>query len=147
MLAVAESMLEPESEEATANGISGAGIPEVTPTRPLHKSQSGTQNNAPRSSVESEARGRTGGGSKKLSGPEQDAVVAKIRSAAKRSASPEKALPFQDDDTPTTKSLRHKKEMEVRVVLCVRRTCVGRLWEALWVIYFPSNSPPLQDER
>lgn len=52
--------------------------------------------------------------SKLLSGQEQDAVVAKIRSAAKRSASPEKKLPYQDDDTPNTKGARLKKEMEVQ---------------------------------
>lgn len=52
----------------------------------------------------------------KLSGQEQDAVVAKIRSAAKRSASPEKKLPYQDDDTPNTKGARLKKEMEVQTI-------------------------------
>ncbi|CAM9972248.1 unnamed protein product, partial [Scytosiphon promiscuus] len=50
-----------------------------------------------------------------LSGQQQDAVVAKIRSAAKRSASPEKKLPYQDDDTPNTKGARLKKEMEDRL--------------------------------
>lgn len=51
---------------------------------------------------------------RKLSGPEQDAVVAKIRSEAQKSASPAKKLPFEDDDTPNSKGARLKKEMEVR---------------------------------
>lgn len=107
MLATAESML--KAEPAVA-------VPDATPKRLLRLSQSGAHDNTSRASVGSEQGGKAGGGggSKKLSGPEQDAVVAKIRSVAKQSASPEKQLPFQDDDTPTTKSLRHRKEMEVR---------------------------------
>ena len=55
-----------------------------------------------------------GKGGPKLSGQEQDDVVAKIGSVVKkRSSSPEKKLPSQDDDTPNTRGARVKKEMEV----------------------------------
>lgn len=112
MLALAESML-------ALKGTSVAVVHDATPKRPLRLSQSSAHDNTLRSSVGSERSSKT---SKKLSGAEQDAVVAKIRSVAKQSASPEKALPFQDDDTPTTKSLRLKKEMEVSVY-AYARTC------------------------
>lgn len=133
ILAMAESMLKAEPAITVPPA---AAIPDVTPKRVLPLSQSSVHDNTSRCSVGSEQGAKVGGGgggSKKLSGPEQDAVVAKIRSAAKRSASPEKQLPFQDDDTPTTKSLRHKKEMEVIVFLCVEcpeivyKRCTGCL--------------------
>lgn len=99
MLELAESML-------NANGAA----PDAAPKRPLKTSLSSANERSSRSSVSSD-RSKTG-----LSGQEQDAVVAKIRSVAKRSASPEKTLPYQDDDTPTTKGARLKKEMEVGFV-------------------------------
>ena len=68
-----------------------------------------------------------GKGGPKLSGQEQNAVVAKIGSAVKRSSSSEKKLPFQDDDTPNTKGAR-VKEMEVssRLVLADNPFPCGR---------------------
>lgn len=93
------------------NNADGAMVPTNTtaPKQPLRDSVSSANERSSRSSVNSD-RSKT---SSKLSGPEQDAVVAKIRSAAKRSGSPEKKLPYQDDDTPNSKGVRLKKEMKV----------------------------------
>lgn len=94
------------------------GLAETTaPKRPLRESQSSGNEavgGGSRSSLRGDEAGRRKSGNK-LSDEEQDAVVAKVRSAAKRSASPEKKLPYQDDDTPNTKGARLKKEMEVWV--------------------------------
>lgn len=121
---MAESMLDLDSTAATSAATAAAAdIPAHTtpapPKLPLRESLSSVNNERnSRSSAGSSGADKamaTPGGSKLLSGQEQDAVVAKIRSAAKRSASPEKQLPYQDDDlTPNTKGARLKKEMEVR---------------------------------
>ena len=68
-------------------------------------------------------------GGPKLSGEEQDAVVAKIRSAVERPSSSEKKLPFPDDDSPNTRGARVKKEMEVgsRLVLADNPIPCGRV--------------------
>lgn len=90
------------------------GAAEMAAKRPLRESQSGGNESGggSRPSEGGDEPGKKEGG-KKLSEEEQDAVVAKIRSVAKRSASPEKKLPYQDDDTPNTKSAHLKQEMEV----------------------------------
>ncbi len=121
---MAESMLDLDSTAATSAATAAAAdIPAHTtpapPKLPLRESLSSVNNERnSRSSAGSSGADKAmanPGGSKLLSGQEQDAVVAKIRSAAKRSASPEKQLPYQDDDlTPNTKGARLKKEMEVR---------------------------------
>jgi len=120
---MAESMLDIDSSAASATATAAAtATPADTtpapPKLPLRESLSSANNDRnSRSSAGSSGTDKTmatPGGSKLLSGQEQDAVVAKIRSAAKRSASPEKQLPYQDDDlTPNTKGARLKKEMEV----------------------------------
>ncbi|CAM9832628.1 unnamed protein product, partial [Ectocarpus fasciculatus] len=121
MLAVAESMLNLSGSSSTSSAAGDTTAPKM----PLRESLSSANN-------ERSSRSSVGGDSvdksqplqqqvpvtpatSKLSGQEQDAVVAKIRSAAKRSASPEKKLPYQDDDTPNTKGARLKKEMEDRL--------------------------------
>lgn len=126
MLAMAKSMLNLDSSPAASTAMATA-VPETTaPKLPLRESVSSANNNerSSRSSAGSsvgkaqqplQQTPTTPAASKILSGLEQDAVVAKIRSAAKRSASPEKTLPYQDDDTPNTKGARLKKEMEVRI--------------------------------
>lgn len=100
------------ADGSTSGAADGAAF--MAAKRPLRESQSGRNESSgrPRSSEEGDEVGNREGG-KKLSEEEQDAVVAKIRSAAKQSASPEKKLPYQDDDTPNTKSAHLKKEMEV----------------------------------
>lgn len=52
---------------------------------------------------------------RKLSGPETDAVIAKVQSAVQQSASPGSRPPFHDEaeDTPKTRAARLRKEMEV----------------------------------
>lgn len=103
IVAMAEALL--ESNDCTV---------ESAPKQPLAESKPRVaENTSSRSSVGSD-KGKMAG-ARKLSGPEQDAVVAKIRSAAEQVASPAKKLPFQDDDTPITKSARLKKEMEVKL--------------------------------
>lgn len=114
MLELAESLLEVLGS-STATAAAATAVPDavayVEPKQPLRDSLSSANDNTTtsRSSLGSEKA------APKLSGQEQDAVVAKIRSAVKMSASPEKKLPFQDDDTPNSKGARLKKEMEVRV--------------------------------
>lgn len=122
MLELAESLLEVlGGSTSTSSTTTTTPTPTTTttvpdagayaePKRPLRDSLSSANDvgTTSRSSLGSDKA------APKLSGQEQDAVVAKIRSAAKMSASPEKKLPFQDDDTPNTKGARLKKEMEVR---------------------------------
>ncbi|CAN0446706.1 unnamed protein product, partial [Ectocarpus sp. 12 AP-2014] len=106
MLAVAESMLNLDGSSTTSSAAGDA----TASKKPLRESLSSANNE--RSSRSSAGDGDSVDKSQplqqqvpmtpatsKLSGQEQDAVVAKIRSAAKRSASPEKKLPYQDDDT------------------------------------------------
>lgn len=134
MLAMAENML---NLDGGAAGPPAPAADKKAPKLPLRESVSSANNERnSRSSAGSSAADKdraqvqplqpppqqqqapaTPTTSKLLSGQEQDAVVAKIRSAAKRSASPEKKLPYQDDDTPNTKGARHKKEMEVCMYL------------------------------
>ncbi|CAM9636661.1 unnamed protein product, partial [Laminaria digitata] len=122
VLELAESLLKllgsPTTTAATATTpttittTTTTPLPEVSayaePKRPLRDSLSSANDvtTTSRSSLGSDKA------APKLSGQEQDAVVAKIRSAAKMSASPEKKLPFQDDDTPNSKGARLKKEMK-----------------------------------
>lgn len=135
MLAMAETMLSLDNGAAAPSSAAAASAPAPAdtttgpPKLPLRESLSSANNErSSRSSVGSsidkaqppshQQTPATPATSKKLSGQEQDAVVAKIRSAAKRSASPEKKLPYQDDDTPNTKGARLKKEMEVSKIQC-----------------------------
>ncbi|CAN0113198.1 unnamed protein product [Ascophyllum nodosum] len=97
MVALAESMI---------GGDRSAGGAETASAYP----ESAASDRNSRSSMCSTA----GKGGPKLSGQKQNAVVAKIGSAVKRSSSSEKKLPFQDDDTPNTKGAR-VKEMEDRL--------------------------------
>lgn len=126
MLAMAESMLNLDSGAAEAAAAPAASVDTTAPKLPLRESLSSTNNDRSSRSSAGSGAGKAQvlqqapapatpapATSKLLSGQEQDAVVAKIRSAAKRSASPEKKLPYQDDDTPNTKGARLKKEMEV----------------------------------
>ena len=114
MLELAESLLEVLGGSAAAAAAAATPVPDAgayaEPKQPLRDSLSSANDitTTSRSSLGSEKA------APKLSGQEQDAVVAKIRSAVKMSASPEKKLPFQDDDTPNSKGARLKKEMEVR---------------------------------
>lgn len=147
MLAMAESMLNLDSgATATGTATTTAAAPApsanttTAPKLPLRESLSSANN-------ERSSRSSAGSGadkalkqvrqapatpapatSKLLSGQQQDAVVAKIRSAAKRSASPEKKLPYQDDDTPNTKGARLKKEMEVGFSTAVCRIWTSVVW-------------------
>ncbi|CAM9898903.1 unnamed protein product, partial [Ectocarpus sp. 6 AP-2014] len=121
MLAVAESMLNPDGSSTTSSAAGDA----TAPKRPLRESLSSANNERSSRSSAGDSVDKSQPlqqqvppvtpATSKLSGQEQDAVVAKIRSAAKRSASPEKKLPYQDDDTPNTKGARLKKEMEDRL--------------------------------
>ena len=114
VLELAESLLEVLGGSAAAAAAAATPVPDAgayaEPKQPLRDSLSSANDitTTSRSSLGSEKA------APKLSGQEQDAVVAKIRSAVKMSASPEKKLPFQDDDTPNSKGARLKKEMEVR---------------------------------
>lgn len=118
MLAVAESMLNLDGSSITSSAAGDTTVPK----RPLRESLSSANNEYSSRSSAGDSVDKSQPlqqqvpvtpATSKLSGQEQDAVVAKIRSAAKRSASPEKKLPYQDDDTPNTKGARLKKEMEV----------------------------------
>lgn len=105
MLALAKSMLSGDE----------AGSPRVAPNQqPVSEPLPSAVEEKPRTSTGNDDNsGRMG--SPRLSVEEQDEVVAKIRSVAKQSASPEQKIPYQDDDTPVTKAAGLKKEMEVRL--------------------------------
>lgn len=129
MLAMAKSMLNLDSSPV-ATAVSDTA---TAAKLPLRESLSSVNNGRNSRSSAGSSTGKAllqqtpaTPGASKLSGQEQDAVVAKIRSAAKRSASPEKKLPYQDDDTPNTKGARLKKEMEVQTVSAAESTvCRG----------------------
>lgn len=117
---MAKSMLNLDTSPVATSGSDTTTAPKL----PLRESLSSANNERNSRSSAGSSTGKslaqqtpaTPASSKLLSGLEQDAVVAKIRSAAKRSASPEKKLPYQDDDTPNTKGARLKKEMEVQTI-------------------------------
>ena len=119
-MALAESMI--------GGDRSNSDTPAV-PRQPLPLRESAASDRNSRSSTCSTA----GKGGPKLSGQEQDAVVAKIRSTVGTPSSSEKKLPFQDDDTPNTRGARVKKEMEVgsRLVLADNPIPCGRF---VWVL-------------
>ncbi|CAN0356346.1 unnamed protein product, partial [Ectocarpus sp. 12 AP-2014] len=104
LLAAAESMLNLDGSSTTSSAAADA----TAPKRPLRESLSSANNDRSSQSSAGDSVDKSQPlqqqvpmtpATSKLSGQEQDAVVAKIRSAAKRSASPEKKLPYQDDDT------------------------------------------------
>lgn len=93
-------------------------VPEVkaesTPKRPLRESAS-DDNQQPKPSAGSSRSNMPPLTARKLSGPETDAVIAKVQSAVQQCASPGSRLPAHDEaeDTPKTRAARLRKEMEV----------------------------------